>query len=236
MLAWGLPRHGDVWCSVIRLNGSQTHCGVLSNPVFSFFVLAHPFHCVLHCSFFAFWAFEGLGPVWIIHKWFVAGVIVSVMNMMSYEACKAAVTVFDEDKTQTIVQLEEYAVDHMVFRPLLWWMYYHLSERYSLPFYYSTSSGDEMALQAMRSRRADLTGQCYSQSLFNTAVLRLCGFPPEEVFTVGMPLHAVTIFRSNGSWHVFDSTLAGRMRMGLVDSLVQNTYNTPGKKGSFFHQ
>jgi len=75
--------------------------------------------------------------------------------------------------------------------------------------------------------RADYVGHCYSQSLFNTAVLRLCGFSAEEVFTLTIPIHAVTIFKLNDKWFIFDSTPAEVARHGLLDSLIRDSMDPP---------
>ena len=75
--------------------------------------------------------------------------------------------------------------------------------------------------------RANYVGHCYSQSLFNTAVLRLCGFSAEEVFTLTMPLHAVTIFKLHDEWFIFDSTPAEFARRGLLDSLIRDSMDPP---------
>jgi hypothetical protein len=75
--------------------------------------------------------------------------------------------------------------------------------------------------------RANLVGHCYSQSLFNTAVLRLCGFSAEEVFTLTIPFHAVTIFKADDQWYIFDSTSAEFARRGFLDSLIFDSMDPP---------
>jgi hypothetical protein len=42
-----------------------------------------------------------------------------------------------------------------------------------------------------------------------------------------MPLHAVTIFRLDDTWYIFDSTMAEFARRGLLDSLIRESMDPP---------
>jgi hypothetical protein len=79
--------------------------------------------------------------------------------------------------------------------------------------------------------KADLVGECTSQATLNTAVLRLCGFSAEEVFTIGIQGerggHAVNVVQVDGQWYVFDSTYAPYVKKGNCDSLIFTPYLSP---------
>jgi len=154
------------------------------------------------------------------------GTIVIPANMMSEETCYAAVSVFHTDKIKTVEVLDVYDIEHMIFR-LPFMLISQWAHSRSLPCYEPTSYATEMSVLGERCLRADYVGHCYSQSLFNTAVLRLCGFSAEEVFTVTIPLHAVTIFKLHDEWFIFDSTPAEFARRGLLDSLIRDSMNPP---------
>jgi hypothetical protein len=154
------------------------------------------------------------------------GAILVPANMMSMEVCRAAVSVYHEDKMDTLEALDEYDIENMILR-LPFVMLSVWAGSHSLPSYYPTSSAHEMGSLGEICLRANFVGHCYSQALFNTAVLRLCGFSPEEVFTLTMPIHAVTIVQVEGQWYVFDSTPAEFARRGLLDSLIRDSMNPP---------
>jgi len=154
------------------------------------------------------------------------GSIVIPINMMCPETCQAAVTVYHNNKMDTIRALDEYDIENMIFR-ITFMLYSEWARSKSLPCYEPTSFANEMSSLGEICLRANLVGHCYSQSLFNTAVLRLCGFSAEEVFTLTMPLHAVTIFQVNDQWYIFDSTSAEFARRGLLDSLIFDSMDPP---------
>lgn len=135
------------------------------------------------------------------------GMILVPTNMMSIDVCKVAVSIYHENKMNILSALEKYDLDHMaVGLPLIF--YRMFASSYSMPCYGQKSSVQEMKSLAERMFWADLVGDCYSQSAFNTAILRLCGFSPEEVFTLLMPGHAVSVVQVEGQWYVFDSVQA----------------------------
>jgi hypothetical protein len=154
------------------------------------------------------------------------GLIVIPINMMSYETCKAAVSIYQNSKIDTVDSLDKYDIENMIFR-LSFMFISEWARSKSLPCYYPTSSANEMRSLGEVCLRADFVGHCYSQSLFNTAVLRLCGFSAEEVFTLTIPFHAVTIFQIDGDWYIFDSTSAEFARRGLLDSLIFDSMDPP---------
>jgi hypothetical protein len=154
------------------------------------------------------------------------GSIVIPVNMMCDETCRAAVLVCNNHKMDTVKALDGYDINNMIFR-LPFMVFSQWARSNSLPCYEPTSFASEMSSLGEICLRADFVGHCYSQSLFNTAVLRLCGFSAEEVFTLTMPLHAVTIFKVNNEWYIFDSTMAEFARRGFLDSLIRDSMDPP---------
>ena len=145
------------------------------------------------------------------------GAILVPTNMMSIKVCHAAVSLYREDKMDTLEALEEYDINSMVVGlPYIMWRMW--AEKNSQPCYKQKATAHEMYLIGERFFWADLVGDCYSQALFNTAVLRLCGFSPEEVFTLVIPMHAVAIVQVEGQWYVFDSVQAQFSKRAISDS------------------
>jgi hypothetical protein len=70
-----------------------------------------------------------------------------------------------------------------------------------------------------------LVGDCYAQASFNTAVLRLNGFSPEEVFNVKIPGHVVNAIKIDDKWWVLDSTFADDVRANRLESVLFTFYN-----------
>lgn len=142
-------------------------------------------------------------------------------NMMNYEICRIAVTIFDDDKMNILESLEEYDLENMVVGfPYLFWLMF--SSTNSFPAYQQKASANEMKLFGDTIFWANFVGDCYSQSMFNTAVLRLCGFSPEEVFTVLVPMHAFTIVQVDEQWYVFDSQVAQLSNNAIYDAYSPN--------------
>jgi hypothetical protein len=142
------------------------------------------------------------------------GVILVPTNMMCIEICRAAVSVYNENKTFTLKNLEEFDLENMVVG--LPYMFWHMwASKNSMPCCGQKYSAQEMSSIGDRCPHANIVGDCYSQSAFNTAVLRLCGFSPEEVFTLLMPAHAVTIVKINDTWLVFDSVQAQFLKRAI---------------------
>jgi hypothetical protein len=86
-------------------------------------------------------------------------------------------------------------------------------------------AGHEMFRLGEKSRNVKVIGDCYAQASFNTAVLRLCGFSPEEVFNVLIPGHVVNAVKINDTWWVLDSTYARSVRLNKEDSILFKLYN-----------
>jgi len=145
------------------------------------------------------------------------GMILVPTNMMCKSVCKAALTVYHENKMETLEALEGYDLDNMVVGlPLLFYRMW--STRNSMPCYGQKSSAQEMKSIAERMFWTDFVGDCYSQSAFNTAVLRLCGFSPEEVFALLMPGHAVTIVKIEDQWYIFDTVQGQFSKKAILDN------------------
>jgi len=145
------------------------------------------------------------------------GVILVPTNMMCIEICRAAVSVYSDNKTETLENLEDYDLENMVVGlPYIFWHMW--ASRNSIPCCGQKYSAQEMCAIGNRCPHANIVGDCYSQSSFNTAVLRLCGFSAEEVFTLLMPAHAVTIFKLNDTWLVFDSVQAQFAEKAIYDN------------------
>ena len=150
------------------------------------------------------------------------GTILVPTNMMSIEVCRAALFVYHEDKMETLKALEEYDIKNMLFRPIsmIWTL---LSDSSSLPTSYRPkANANEMGSLGNICIRGAFVGDCYSQTSFNTAVLRLCGFSAEEVFGLNMPGHAVNIVKIKDDWYVFDSVQAQFSHKAIYD-----TYKPP---------
>ena len=144
------------------------------------------------------------------------GVILVPTNMMCIEICRAAVSVYNENKTFILKNLENHDLENMVVGfPYIFWHVWASSN--SMPCCGQKYCAQEMRSIGDRCPHANIVGDCYSQSAFNTAVLRLCGFSAEEVFTLLMPAHAVTIFKINDTWLVFDSVQAQFAKKAIYD-------------------
>jgi len=146
------------------------------------------------------------------------GTILVPSNMMSIEICRAAFSVYNEDKLDTLKALEEFDIKNMLFRPIsMIWTF--LSDSSSIPTSYRPKvNAPEMGSLGEICFRGNLVGDCYSQTSFNTAVLRLCGFSADEVFGLNMPGHAVNIVRIQDDWYVFDSVQAQFSHKAIYDS------------------
>ena len=150
------------------------------------------------------------------------GTVLVPADMMSAEVCRAAVSVYHEDKMETLNALEKYDIKNMFFRPfsMIWTM---LSGSSSIPNSYRPKANAlEMGSLGKLCIRGKFVGDCYSQTSFNTAVLRLCGFSADEVFGLNMPGHAVNIVRIQDDWYVFDSVQAQ-----FSNKAIYETYRPP---------
>jgi hypothetical protein len=150
------------------------------------------------------------------------GTILVPTDMMSIGVCRAALSIYHEDKMETLKALEEYDIKNMLFRPLsmIWTLF---SDSNSLPTSYRPkANAHEMSSLGEICFRGNFVGDCYSQTSFNTAVLRLCGFSADEVFGLNMPGHAVNIVRIQDDWYVFDSVQAQ-----FSNKAIYETYHPP---------
>jgi hypothetical protein len=146
------------------------------------------------------------------------GPIIIPMNMMSKEVCKVAINLYRENKTETLNALEKFDFDNMVvgFPYILWHMW---ASKNNMPCLGQKISAQEMYILGNRFPWANLVGDCYSQSLFNTAILRLCGFSSEEVFTVTIPMHAIVVVKLEEKWLIFDSVNGQFTKNSILDSI-----------------
>ena len=151
------------------------------------------------------------------------GTVLIPGNMMSEHVCKAAISIYSEDRMNTLKGLEEYAAKNM----------YHCDPAFIKDYNewnspkienYRKNSADEMVILGQICFKGNLIGDCYSQACLNTAILRLCGFPPEEVFTILITGHALNIVKIDERWYIFDSTYARSVKYGLRDTLIFESY------------
>ncbi len=151
------------------------------------------------------------------------GPVIIPVNMMSLDVCHAAISLYHENKTEILEALEEFDFDSMVVGlPYIFWAMF--ASQNSFPIYSQKATAKEMNLFGDKIFWANYVGDCYAQSLFNTAVLRLCGFSPEEVFTLLMPMHAVSIVKLGDEWVVFDNVMGQ-----FSKNSISNSYNPPAE-------
>jgi hypothetical protein len=155
------------------------------------------------------------------------GTILCPADMMSPEACRLAVSVYDTDKMRSLEALETYALNNMrlpfyASHPLFTIVFSNIAATTHLVpvFGIQKNSVDEMKLLGDIVPKATFVGDCYSQAVLNTAVLRLCGFSAEDVFTVLIPMHAVTIVQIGERWYVFDSVAGQESGKAIYDSYI----------------
>jgi hypothetical protein len=158
------------------------------------------------------------------------GTILIPTNMMSVDVCRAALSVNGNSKMETLAAFDVYVSERMLHTSSAFYDgedEWHTETCYN----YRKESADEMSALGDICVRADLVGECYAQASFNTAVLRLCGFSAEEVFTIGIQSyqggHAVNVVNVEDQWFVLDSTYARFVRMGMRDSIIFKQYFRP---------
>jgi len=153
------------------------------------------------------------------------GAILFPTDMLSPETCRLAVSVFNIDKMKTLEALETYDLNNMVLpfyasHPLFTIFLSNIAATTHLVpvFGIQKNSVGEMKSLGDRVPKATLVGDCYSQAVLNTAILRLCGFSAEDVFTVLIPMHAVTIAQIEQKWYIFDSVAGQESGIAIYDS------------------
>jgi hypothetical protein len=155
------------------------------------------------------------------------GSILVPANMMSEEICKTALQIYHDSKLETFHALDEYDCKCMIHTMDA---FFKTTDEWNTDssFNYRKESAVEMNALGDICFKADLVGECYAQASFNTAVLRLCGFSAEEVFTIAIQGesggHAVNIVMVDDEWYVFDSTFAPYVRKGMRDSVIFPIY------------
>jgi len=163
------------------------------------------------------------------------GSILVPANMMSIVLCRATVTVYHEDKMETLWALEDFDVESMIHTSIA---FTPGENEWNSPSIgaFRKESATEMAILGERSGTYgyNLVGDCYAQAAFNTAVLRLCGFSAEEVFTVAIHGHAVNIVKIKEKWYAFDSGYGVAVDSGDWESLIFELYDPPRSKSICF--
>ena len=157
------------------------------------------------------------------------GTILIPSNMMSIDVCRAAVKVYREDKMETLELLDAYIIGNMIHdNPA----FIPMKDEWDPPGIntWRKTTSDEMKARGNKCNRGDFVGDCLSLSSFTTAVLRLCGFSPEEVFNIVLIGHVVNAVNVDGKWYAFDSSNSLNARKGQIDSLIYEFYE-PYYKG-----
>jgi|GEM_PF-2486505 len=158
------------------------------------------------------------------------GAVLIPANMMSKEVCRAALTVCRDSQMETLEAFDDYVSEKMLH---ITSAFFRDKDEWNTETCYNVRKESAIEMKALGDicLRADLVGDCYAQASFNTAVLRLCGFSPEEVFTIGIQCHqgghAVNVINADGDWYVLDSTYAPYVRMGLRDGVIFDKYIWP---------
>jgi len=152
-----------------------------------------------------------------------SGLILIPTDMMSYETCYAAASIYQDDKMDVLTGLETYDIQNMIHTQFA---FFGDKDEWNSPdiLSYRKENADEMKILGRLCLKGDLVGDCYATASFNTAVLRLCGFSPEEVFTAGITGHAVTVVKVNDQWYVLDGTYAYIVRRGMAEGLLFTHY------------
>jgi hypothetical protein len=151
------------------------------------------------------------------------GTVLIPGNMMSEYVCKVAISIYNEDKMKTLEALENYAVDNMIHCDPAFIKDYNEWNSPTIENY-RKNSADEMAILGQICLKGNIIGDCYSQTCLITSILRLCGFPPEEIFTILITGHALNIVKINEKWYIFDSNFARSVKYGFRDTLILESY------------
>ena len=155
------------------------------------------------------------------------GTILVPTNVMSSELCKVALQIYDEDKLNILNNLVEFDEKNMKHMTSAMLPRYDEWNSPGLKSAYRKEAAHEMFClgKGCISPFANIVGDCYALSSFNTAVLRLCGFEPEEAFNVLIVGHAVNMVNANGKWYVIDPTLSSSVRKKQVESILFENYD-----------
>ncbi len=155
------------------------------------------------------------------------GTILVVANMLSEKLCEIAAQIYNENKYETLKALVEFDIKNMKHsKPAMIPKY----DEWSSPGLKNANrkvAAHEMFCLGEKciSPYANIIGDCYSLASFNTALLRLCGFKAEEVFTLLIPPHAVNAVRIDKKWYIIDPTLASNVRLGKLNTILFENYN-----------
>jgi len=158
------------------------------------------------------------------------GVTIVPTNFMSPELCKVALKVYHEDKIETLNALLKYDKEnkkHII--PAL----NPVKSEWNTPGAtlisgaWRSDTAHEMFLLGERDLFSNIVGDCYAHACFNTAVLRLCNFSAEEVFTIYIKLHLFNVVKVNDKWYYFDGSrglLQDHMNNSMIYMIENDRY------------
>ena len=137
------------------------------------------------------------------------GPIMVNANFMSPEVCRVALLVYNEtengtlNKYQTLKNLAEYAEKTMVFSvgDIPTWG----PPSDNLVVHRTIAHEGALCAKYSNYEQVKFIGGCYSQSSFCTAVLRLCGFKPEEVLNVFVSGMRTYLVKNNNSIEILEN-------------------------------
>lgn len=151
------------------------------------------------------------------------GTILIPSNMMSLDLCRIAVTIYRDNKLETLHLLEQFIVNNMIHdNPA----FIPLRDEWDPPDIntWRKTNTDEMKARGNLCLRGTYVGDCLSLTCFTTTVLRLCGFSPEEVFNIILIGHCVNVVTIDDTWYIIDSSNSLNVRRGQLHSLIYEFY------------
>jgi hypothetical protein len=135
-----------------------------------------------------------------------SGNVLIPTNFMCLELCEVVQRIHSESEMDTLKKLERYDQENLVHDkpggPYPQW-----AEDYTIlhPTGHKESAQEMFAYAKTYGK---VTGECYAQACFNTAILRMAGFSVNSVFTLKLPGHAINLVKADDRWWVLDSTYA----------------------------
>ena len=127
-----------------------------------------------------------------------SGVVLVPMNMLCPELVRVSYEIKKDSELETVKALCAFDVENL---------HWHEGDLdWTSPARYSFRKDSAQEMFAWRDYTGKITGNCYSHASFNTAALRMAGFPSEQVFDILIPGHVVTLVKADGDWYIIDST------------------------------
>jgi len=160
------------------------------------------------------------------------GVVLVPTDMMCPELCKVALQVYHKDKMDTVNALVDFLEINMQH---IYPAMNPIKNEWGPPGAigvmetpWRKEAAHEMFQLGKKWPFANFIGDCYGLASFYTAVLRLCGFSPEEVFNVAVPGHVFNIVKVEDKWYHLDGSSTKLAWLGLINPLneQQNMSNT----------